>query len=77
MSDSPSFHSFTIQTHHAAGAMGILETFGLNKFSNAFKKPGGVYRPWNLLTLEPNLHNKFDHLELWFEHIRRVCHPEA
>ncbi|KAF8549144.1 hypothetical protein OG21DRAFT_1421787, partial [Imleria badia] len=55
------------ENHYAAGAMAILECFGLSNFTEAFKRQGGVHEFWNLLSLEPNLHRKFDTLDLWFE----------
>lgn len=66
-----------MQTHHAASVMAILETFGLADLAGEFKKLGGVHQPWNMLTLEHNLHNKFDNLELWFKHTDQVCHSET
>ena len=57
--------------------MTILENFGLKELAEGFKKPGGIHLPWNLLTLEPNLHNFLDDLELWFERTNRVRHSET
>jgi len=61
-----------IQTHYAAGAMALLEGFGFSHFAEAFEKTGGVHKLWNLLSLEPNLHAKFDRLDLWFERTSQV-----
>lgn len=61
-----------IQTHYATGAMAILEHFGFPKFTEVFKRPGGVHQVWNILSLEPNLHFDFDNLNLWFEHTDQV-----
>ena len=72
---SPSF-PLIIQTHYAAGAMALLESFGFSHFTEAFKQKGGVHEVWNLLTLDSHLHAKFDCLDLWFERTGQVCHPE-
>lgn len=55
----------------------MLELFGWGEFTEAFRKSGGVHEIWNLLSLEPNLHAKFDHLNLWFESTDQVCHTET
>ena len=56
--------------------MALLEQFGFPHFTEAFKKSGGVHEVWNLLSLEPNLHSKFDELYLWFERTDQVWHSE-
>jgi len=61
----------------AAGALAILEHFGLTALTDALKKSGGIHEVWNLLSLEPNLHSKFDHLNLWFESTSQVCYSET
>ena len=71
------FYSPIIQTHYAAGAMAILEHFGLTALTDALKKSGGVHEAWNLLSLEPNLHTKFDRLDLWFERTSQVRYSET
>lgn len=63
-----------LQTYFTAGAMAILDLFGFSKFTDAFKRSGGVHRVWNLLSLEPNTHSLFDGLNLWFESTHQVCH---
>ena len=57
--------------------MVILEHFGLTTLTDAPKKSGGVNQVWNLLSLEPDLHSKFDRLDLWFEHTPQVCYSET
>ena len=57
--------------------MALPEDFGFSHFTEAFKTPGGIYQSWNLLSLEPNLHLKFDELDLWFERTSQVCHMET
>ena len=57
--------------------MAILDHFGLTALTGALKKSGGVHEVWNLLSLEPNLHSKFDRLDLWFEHTPQVCQSET
>jgi len=57
--------------------MALLEQFGFSRFTEAFKKSGGVHEVWNLLSLEPNLRSKFDKLNLWFEHTDKVRHSET
>lgn len=52
--------------------MALLEGFGFSHFAEAFEKTGGVHKLWNLLSLEPNLHAKFDRLDLWFERTSQV-----
>jgi len=56
----------------------MLANFGFSRFTEAFSKSGGVHEVWNLLSLEPFVHRKFDILELWFEHTEqphryRIC----
>ena len=57
--------------------MAPLEDFGFSHFTQAFKKSGGVHQVWNMLPLEPNLHLKFDELDLWFERTSQVRHSET
>ena len=57
--------------------MALPEDFGFSHFTEAFKTPGGIYQVWNLLSLEPNLHLKFDESDLWFERTSQVCHMET
>ncbi|KAG6375726.1 hypothetical protein JVT61DRAFT_2571 [Boletus reticuloceps] len=59
------------KTYYAAGAMAMLESFGFSDFAETFRKSGGVHRVWNLLSLEHNLHRRFDALGLWFEHTQQ------
>ncbi|KAF9643148.1 hypothetical protein BDM02DRAFT_3104817 [Thelephora ganbajun] len=54
-------------THYAAGVMAILRQFGLGHLSLALEAIDGVHETWNLLSLQHDLHNKFDLLGLWFE----------
>ena len=58
-------------------AMAMLEQFGFSKFTDAFKQSGGVHSVWNLLSLEAQIHTKFDRLDLWFESTHQVCYSEA
>ena len=44
--------------------MATLELCGLTDLTEAFIRPGGVHKVWNMLSLEPNLHFKFDQLDL-------------
>ena len=73
---SPRLYSTIIRTHYATGAMAMLEQFGFSNLTEAFKQSGGVHQVWNLLSLEYNLHSKFNRLELWFESTDKVCHSE-
>lgn len=57
--------------------MAVLECFGLSHFTDAFKQQGDVHKVWNLLSLEPNLHRKFDTLDLWLEGASQVCCSET
>ncbi|KAF8445072.1 hypothetical protein L210DRAFT_3476143 [Boletus edulis BED1] len=59
------------KTCYAAGAMALLESIGLSDFTEAFRNSGGIHQVWNLLSLEPNLCEKCDALELWFEHTQQ------
>ena len=66
-------HSPIIQTHYTAGALTMLENFRLTGLAEIFKKPEGAHQVWNLLSMEPNLYTKFDHLNPWFEHPLRFA----
>lgn len=57
--------------------MATLELCGLTDLTEAFIRPGGVHKVWNMLSLEPNLHFKFDQLDLWFDRIDEVRYSEA
>jgi len=43
----------------------------------ALEAVDGVHEIWNLLSLEHNLHSKFDSLDLWFEGTDNVSHSEG
>jgi hypothetical protein len=73
----PPLYSYIIKTHLAAGARTMLELFGFSELTDAFKRPGGVHRVWNLLSLESQTHSKFDRLNLWFESTHQVCYSET
>ncbi|KAI9573823.1 hypothetical protein HD554DRAFT_2251697 [Boletus coccyginus] len=59
------------KTYYAAGAIAILNSFGWSNFTEAFIQQGGVHEAWNLLSLQEDLHHKFNALKLWFE-----CTPQ-
>ncbi|KAF8258606.1 hypothetical protein EI94DRAFT_1754177 [Lactarius quietus] len=65
---------------HAASAMSLLSSFGLDDLVQSLLAEGGVHRLGNLLSLDPNCHYFFDGLDLWFEHTEEpnkyeVCVP--
>ena len=72
-----SFSSPITQTYYAAGVLATLRQFGLEDLAMAFEAVDGVHEFWNLLSLEHHLHQRFDHLDLWFEGISKVRHPET
>jgi hypothetical protein len=53
--------------------MAVLEQFGFSEFSVAFKKAGGVHEIWNMISLQHDLHNKFDRLDMWLKETEKVC----
>jgi len=55
------------QTGLAVDAMAVLSHFGLEGLVDEFLAANGVHNLGNLLSLEPNIHTKFDNLNLWFE----------
>ncbi|KAF8130726.1 hypothetical protein EV363DRAFT_1450500 [Boletus edulis] len=62
----------------SSSALAILESFGFSEFSDKFNKSEGIHEVWNLLSLEHNVHQRFDNFELWFEateelHCYKVC----
>ena len=57
--------------------MALLENVGFSQITEAFKQNGGAHEVWNLLSLDLNLHDKFDRLDLWFERTIQVRHPET
>ena len=54
--------------------MAILSHFGLENLVSDLLAKDGVHDTGNLLSLEPNIHTLFDHLELWFDGTDKVCH---
>ena len=56
--------------------MTILRLFGLERLSLALEAVDSVHEIWNLLSLESNLHSKFNSLDLWFECTSKVCRSE-
>lgn len=70
-------YSSVIQTDDDIDAVLILESFGFSNFAEALKEPGGIHQTWNLLSLEHNLYQKFDALEMWLESTQQVCHSQA
>ena len=78
LSPSSSFILLTLtQTHYAAGVLGTLEQFGLGGLAEILELVDGVHVIWNLLSLQRDLHSKFDNLDLWFEGTGRVRHSET
>jgi len=65
------------QTHYAAGVLSTLKQFGIEDLATALQAVDGAHEIWNLLSLEHNLHSKFDSLDLWFEGTDKVCHSET
>jgi hypothetical protein len=53
--------------------MALLEQFGFSEFSDAFTKVGGVHEIWNMFSLQYDLHNKFDNLDMWLKETEKVC----
>ena len=43
----------------------------------AFEAVNGVHEFWNLLSLQRDLHQRFDRLDLWFEGTSKVRHSET
>ncbi|KAG6371800.1 hypothetical protein JVT61DRAFT_9155 [Boletus reticuloceps] len=75
---NPEGDSNVNKTYFTASALGILESFGFSEFSDKFNKSEGIHEVWNLLSLEHNVHQRFDNFELWFEateepHCYKVC----
>ena len=54
--------------HESSAMYAVLVSFGykhcLNELNGA-----NIHRLQNILTLEGNMHRRFDDLELWFEHV--------
>ena len=63
-----------VQTEHAVTAMAVLSHFGLENLVSDLLAKDGVHDTGNLLSLEPNIHIRFDRLNLWFEGTEEVCH---
>ena len=63
-----------IQTDYATSAMAILSHFGLGSIVDELLPTNGVHDIGNLLSLEINVHDRFDNLELWFEATDEVRH---
>ena len=71
-SHCPSSLTLTVQTDHAAGAMAILKMFGHSDLYTRLLAQDGIHHVGNLLSLELNCHNSFDHLKIWFEATEEV-----
>lgn len=70
-------YSLVIQMDDDIDAKPILEFFGFSNFAEAFKNPGRIHQTWNLLSLQNDLYQSFDALDLWFESTQQVCYSEA
>jgi hypothetical protein len=57
--------------------MAILKQFGLEHRFRAQEAVGGTHQVWNLLSLQRDLRQRFDDLELWFEGHNEVRHSDA
>ena len=57
--------------------MAILSHFGLESIVDELLATDGVHDIGNLLSLESNVYDRFDNLELWFEATDEVRHSQA
>ena len=63
-----------VQTHYAANTISILSYFGLGSIVDELLAAHGVNDLGNLLSLESNIRDRFDNLDLWFEGTEEVRH---
>ena len=65
------------QSDYPASILTVMRQFGLGRLVDAVTAANGVHEIWNILSLEKNLHSKFDDLDLWFEGTSEVRHSET
>ena len=63
-----------VQTEYAVTAIAVLSHLGLESLVSELLAKDGVHDTGNLLSLELNIHDKFNRLNLWFEGTDKVCH---
>ena len=64
------------QAHRPAGVLTILRQFELGDLAHSLEQAGGMDQVWNVLSLEPVEHIYFNRLDLWFEGMSKVRHPD-
>ena len=53
--------------------LAALEIFGLKALVSELVQSNGVHTVKNVITLEHNIHEAFDSLDVWFDQTEEVC----